>query len=374
MHHEPGVRERDRRRVFVGRDGRLVDPHQPSLVVPVSGTSADVVLAPVGSTVEETSTTKNGVIDPNEHFHLVPRWRNAGLATASAVTGSIPSTSQITSYPVTVSYPDLAPGVEGACSTGGCYGLQVASSPRPGLHWDVAILETMSTGDEGIWRVHMGRSFWDVESTHWAYSFIETLLHNGVTTGTDPAARHYDPGLTVPRDQMAVFLARVLAGGDAAVPASGSGAMGAYDCTAGGTSLFADVDAAHWACRHIHYIFERGVTQGCPYPNYCPASVVSRDQMAAFVARAMAGGDAAVPMGWTNPANARSYDCGASPPVLAFSDVPAESIFCKHIHYLWATEVISGCDPGAGKYCPSDPVYRDQMAKFITNGFHLTLY
>ena len=74
--------------------------------------------------------------------------------------------------------------------------------------------------------MHTGWSFLDVHNTHWAYRFIETLLHHGVTTGTDPAARRYDPGQTVPRDQMAVFLARVLAGGDAAVPVSGSGRLG----------------------------------------------------------------------------------------------------------------------------------------------------
>ena len=98
----------------------------------MTGTSADVVLAPVACTVEEIYTPKIGVIGPNERFHLIPRWCNVGLATATAVTGSIPSTSQISSYPVTVSYPDLAPGAEGACPAGGCYGLEVASEPRPG--------------------------------------------------------------------------------------------------------------------------------------------------------------------------------------------------------------------------------------------------
>jgi hypothetical protein len=52
--------------------------------------------------------------------------------------------------------------------------------------------------------------------------------------------------------------------------------------------------------------------------------------------------------------------------------VPATDPFCKHVHYLWARGIVSGC--GATAYCPASPVTRDAMAKFLANAFDLQLY
>jgi hypothetical protein len=73
-----------------------------------------------------------------------------------------------------------------------------------------------------------------------------------------------------------------------------------------------------------------------------------------------------------DPATGFSYSCDPSNPEIHFTDVPATSAFCKHAHFLWARGIISGC--GATEYCPDNPVARDQMARFLNNGFGVRLY
>ena len=72
------------------------------------------------------------------------------------------------------------------------------------------------------------------------------------------------------------------------------------------------------------------------------------------------------------PVTGLSYSCDAGSPNVHFTDVPAADTFCKHVHYLWAKGIISGCS--ATTYCPTGTVSRDQMAKFLVNAFRLSLY
>ncbi len=60
-------------------------------------------------------------------------------------------------------------------------------------------------------------------------------------------------------------------------------------CASG--SPFSDVDANHWACKYIKKLYELGITTGCAQNplRYCPNDIVTRAQMAAFLARAFLG-------------------------------------------------------------------------------------
>ena len=49
-----------------------------------------------------------------------------------------------------------------------------------------------------------------------------------------------------------------------------------------------------------------------------------------------------------------------------FSDVPNSSTFHASVAALAEAGITTGC--AAGKYCPADPVRRDQMAAFLTRG------
>jgi hypothetical protein len=95
--------------------------------------------------------------------------------------------------------------------------------------------------------------------------------------------------------------------------------------------------------------------------------------MAVLVAGGMAGADASVPASGTfNDSGAsRSYNCSGGGNS-HFPDVDPSSATCRHINYLWARGVIDGFLDGT--FRPSVQVIRSQMAKFLTNGFHLKLY
>ena len=192
-----------------------------------------------------------------------------------------------------------------------------------------------------------------------------------MTTGCTPYT--YCPDATVFRLQMAVFIARTRAGGDANIPVSGTAQGQPYNCAAGGTSLFSDVPPTNPFCRHVHYIYSTNVTTGCEPGKYCPDPNVTRAQMALFISRAIAGNDAAVPVAYgPDPVTGRSYSCNPGSPNLHFTDITTSDIFCRATHFLWAKDVISGFPDGS--YGPTLEVTRGAMAKFLANGFKLVLY
>jgi hypothetical protein len=279
----------------------------------------------------------------------------------------------------TADYGSVSFGATSDCgtATGNCYEVSVSSvsAPtvaRPGTHWDTTLTETLSTGEPAkVWTLHVGESFTDVPKSNPFYSFIERVLHFGITAGC--GAGVYCPDDLVFRLQMAVFIARAQAGGDGNVPASGSVEGNPYNCVLGGTSLFSDIAPDNPFCRHVHYIFSTHVTTGCSAGMYCPDPDVTRAQMALFIARAITGSDAAVPLTYgPDPVTGRSYSCDPSTPNLYFSDVTTSDIYCRATHYLWAKNIISGFPDGT--YGPNLFVTRGAMAKFLANGFGLQLY
>jgi hypothetical protein len=199
------------------------------------------------------------------------------------------------------------------------------------------------------------------------------VLHNGITVGC--TATEYCASQKVRRDQMAIFLARAIAGSPAGIPVSGTVGGVPYNCAAGGASLFTDIAPEDISCKSVHYIATQNVTGGCGGGLFCPALNVSRSEMSLFVARAMVApaGGAAVPLAYgPDPATGLSYSCDAGSPSLHFTDIATSDAYCKHAHFLWARGVISGCSATA--YCPAGQVGRDEMAKFLANAFGLGLY
>ena len=90
--------------------------------------------------------------------------------------------------------------------------------------------------------------------------------------------------------------------------------------------------------------------------------------------RAIAGGDAAVPVFSQDPVTGRVYSCDPAQASLHFTDITATDAFCRHVHYLWSKAIVDGCTATPARYCPASLVRRDQMAKFLVNGFGFTLY
>jgi hypothetical protein len=118
----------------------------------------------------------------------------------------------------------------------------------------------------------------------------------------------------------------------------------------------------------------QNVTLGCSATTFCPHAAISRSDMAIFVAKAIVapGGGASVPQTYTDPTTALHYSCNPASPNVHFTDIRTSDPFCKHVHYLWAQNIVSGCT--ATTYCPTQGVTRDQMARFLVNAFDLLLY
>jgi hypothetical protein len=271
-------------------------------------------------------------------------------------------------------YGSMLPGATGDCNDGNpnpCYAVQV-SNARPATHWDATLEENLSIGGAHVWKLHQGDSFTDVPRSHPFYKKIETLLHSGVTSGCSTS--EYCPGLTVSRGHMGIFIAKGIAGSGELVPTAGLLNGQAYNCTSGGVSRFTDVSATDDFCRHVHYLGAQNVTLGCGATTYCPGDGITRDAMASFIAKALVAplGAPGVPLVYTDSATGLSHSCNPGNPNIHFADVPAANDFCRHIHYLWAKGIVTGCS--ATQYCPNAPVTRDAMAKFIANGFGLQLY
>lgn len=323
----------------------------------------------------------NGVFEPGESVSVEPSWSNpTGTAIATGGGASNPIGPPVTTYTIldsTADYGAIAAGAIASCSaTANCYAVcATAGGPRPATHWDMQFRETLTGAASAshLWTLHLGDSFADVPRTHPFYKKIEAVLHNGITVGC--AGTQYCPAQKVPRDQMAIFLARAIARGGANIPSSGTVGALAYNCAPAGTSLFTDVSPTDASCKSVHYIAGQNVTSGCGSGMFCPSRLVTRAEMAIFVAKGIVapGGGAAVPAAYgPDPATGRSYSCNAGSPDLHFSDVPASDSSCKHVHFLWAKGVIAGCS--ATQYCPTGQVGRDEMAKFLSNAFGIQLY
>jgi len=321
----------------------------------------------------------NGVLEPGEAVVIEPHWRNRSLTTFPSLGGTAsnfygPPGGTYALLDGLADYGSVAPDALADCSgaaSGPCYALVVGGT-RPATHWDAILQEDLSKGGSQLWTLHLGDSFSDVPRSQPFYKKIETMLHKGITAGCN--ATQYCPGTIVSRDQMAIFIAKGIAGVAPLVPFSGSVSGQAYSCGNGGHSLFADVSPTDSFCKHVHYLAAQNVTLGCDATHYCPGQNITRDAMASFIAKAVVApaGGSAVPISYTDPTTARSYSCVSGSPNLHFTDVPVSNAFCKHIHYLWARGIVDGCS--ATKYCPGSPVARDAMAKFIANGFGLKLY
>lgn len=149
---------------------------------------------------------------------------------------------------------------------------------------------------------------------------IKWLYSEGITSGCSGEA--FCPNGLVTRGQMATFLVRSLG-----LPATS-------------TDFFTDDNnSVHEA--NINRLRAAGITAGCGGSRFCPNGLVTRAQMATFLARAF-GLPAA-------PADSFTDDDG--------------SVHEPNIDRVAAAGITHGC--GGTRYCPSGIVTRGQMAAFL---------
>jgi alpha-tubulin suppressor-like RCC1 family protein/subtilisin family serine protease len=146
------------------------------------------------------------------------------------------------------------------------------------------------------------------------------LAHEGITTGCAP--RLYCPDASVTRAEMASFLARAL------------------DLSGPAPNAFTD-DNGSIHEPNINLVAREGIATGCGVNLFCPDGLVSREQMASFLARAL---------DLSGPApNAFTDDNG--------------SIHEVNINLVAREGIATGC--GGTNYCPTADVTRGQMAAFL---------
>src|SRR5207253_3325386 len=109
---------------------------------------------------------------------------------------------------------------------------------------------------------------------------------------------------------------------------------------------FADVPPSNIFYAFIEQMAVLGITQGCGGGTCCPPQPVTREQMAAFIIRAL---------GVINP---------PPPAQQRFVDVPPSNIFYASIEQMALRRITVGCTNNPPNYCPGDPVTRGQMAAF----------
>lgn len=181
-----------------------------------------------------------------------------------------------------------------------------------------------------------GAVFADVPANHLFYKEIGRLSARGITVGAGNG--NFLPDQAVTRQEMAAFIIRALGDFDPPPPTS---------------QRFADVPPENPFYAFIEQMSVRGITGGCDQDGtiYCPGDPVTREQMAAFVLRAL--GDFLPP----------------TPPSQRFTDVSPMNLFYPFIDRLWVRGITVGC--GGTNFCPTDPVTRGQMAAFLVRAFDL---
>jgi len=178
--------------------------------------------------------------------------------------------------------------------------------------------------------------FSDLDAAGVHRSAVEGLAALGVFEGTECAPGEFCPRDVVKRWVMAVWLVRILDGGD---PASV------------GASRFVDVDASQWWAPYVERLADLGVTAGCATEpaRFCPHETTDRAEMATFLVRAfdLPGGR-----------SGRFIDTGGS-------------VHEPNIDALAAAGVTAGCAAGPPRYCPGGDTNRAEMATFLTRGLGL---
>ncbi len=156
------------------------------------------------------------------------------------------------------------------------------------------------------------------------YGDIVWLVDEGITSGC--SASQFCPDGRVTRAQMASFIARAL------------------DLGSARRDHFVD-DEGNKHEVNINRFADEEITAGCDDHRFCPNGLVTRAQMATFLARAL-----------HLPATSRDY----------FSDDEGSS-HEGNINRIAAAGITGGC--GASRFCPDGLVTRGQMSAFLHRAF-----
>ena len=241
---------------------------------------------------------------------------------------------------------------------------QPTASPTSAATYILTVTDDLGQSDVDTVTVTMlSEMFSDVPEGHWASAEIAACVNAGIVSGYDDGQCHGE--WPVDRAQMAVYIAR----------AQGWVRIGDDMTTA--PELFRDVPRGYWAGAAIEACVDHEVSSGYVYPDpnnpgatislYEPAGIVTRDQMAVYMARSMVDPVGEDGLAGYVPADPRNFldvpDTGYGPdgtePFWAY----------RHVEYCVEHGVVDGY--GDGYYHPDWDVTRDQTAVYVARAFGL---
>lgn len=297
-----------------------------------------------------TNGNLNGILEPGETVVVEPTWPIAPSTQNVPVSsfGVYPWGNTYGFRDFAMSY-DVSSGTSDCWTLGHCYAVFVLPqfAQFRQAHSDIQFNETnLLTGQPtpgSPVTIHVGGSFADVLTPHWAYADVESVLHYGVDSGCD--STHFCPANPVTRGELARWLMKAEHGASYQAPA----------CTA---APFTDVPCSHPMAAWIAQLKAEGLTTGVGGGNYAPDTTATRAETAVFLLRTKLG------VSYVPPA------CHAD-----FGDVA-----CNGTSDYWAAAWISdiktrgisnGCDLTA--FCPNDPLDRAQAARLFAKTFDLRI-
>ena len=203
--------------------------------------------------------------------------------------------------------------------------------------------------DTAAKRAYITVTFPDLPLDHWACDYVLACVSEGIVFGYPDGS--YQPDESVTRGQMAIYMARAVAGGDEGVPDGPP------------IPTFPDVPTSDICYKYIEYAVASQIVFGYQDGSYWPGYEVDRGTMAVFVARATA-----TPLGEPGMV-------GYVPPLTpTFPDVtqdpldPYQACY-KYVEYIAEHEVTHGYPDGL--YHPEYVVNRGLMAMYVARAFGL---
>ncbi|HYC87783.1 MAG TPA: PKD domain-containing protein [Thermoanaerobaculia bacterium] len=326
------------------------------VVVDAHSSTYEWTTSPYGPLLRNTTGNLNGILEPGERVNVEPMM----------TTPATPDRRSVFIFPVDSTNPAVVPVIENNVprfdQTAGVtdcwrmdgvdrmvcavFGATVQGTRTP-PHADFSFEMPRSEGsaENVTLKLHVGSSFTDVPTTAWYYADVESILHAGLTSGC--GATTFCPDMTMPRDQVTVWLLRAKYGAAYTPPPCTSSPFPDVNCS---TTPFAAWITQAWL---------DGIVMAYGDETFRPGHPVSRADLAAMIVRAVHG---------STPIPRCTQDFTD---IVCTSDPSTSHWAADYISELKRLGGTGGC--GNGLFCPDTNVTRAEAAAFFSKSWKLSI-
>jgi hypothetical protein len=220
-----------------------------------------------------------------------------------------------------------------------------AVDPVSGGLWVSGEYAKPSSFGFGQWGTWVGYYPWltvpvfnDVPASSPFSDYINVLSLWQITSGCSTTTALFCPTTVITRDQLATLLIRAMLGDT-------------FSYTT--TPYFTDVPASSPFFPYIQKLTDLGITHGCSATTFCPGSPVLRQDVSVLLVR--------------GKLESLFGDNFTYPTTPFFTDVPATLPQFPYIQKMYELGLTAGCS--ATQYCPNSILTRQEVAVFLTRAF-----